>query len=640
MLFQHTSLSAAVALVCVTASACFTPAFAAAPTALAAAPQVLPILAPLKLDAAQLLNMQAGQKVAIAFPVIGSKTVVFEATTKGLDGSVYWHGSLEGSPRDRVFLRQNKDKLGFVGAIRFGNRQVAFQQLPGQGLMPASLAPVQGQAYSLGQSGEKGITDLTGNVAGMAQAEVGSELALPLPNGQVEVAIVTRSQTDEQGFLQIEAVSRMDGASYPTLITMSPDAVFGTVMSNGKEYQIVTRQGKTQLVDPTTAGWAQLRGHDEAHLDEPLSAAATVSGTSTTTAKAVTTTVTSATTVSLVPLTAGTVNTTINLLMTYSPTYVTLWGSEAVARTRLSNLVQLANSAYGNSGTGIAFKIVGWSQIRQPDATPQTNLAAMRADSGNFKGLAALKGTTGAAISVFFAPFNSVTSTTGTCGLAYVPGAGSGGMPIYNAQAPYSLFAALNDGQSGNYYCEGLTLAHELGHNLGAVHDKANSSFTGAFSYSYGKGVAGQFGSVMSYISPRVAKFSSPQLTCTTSGLACGSATENVVATFLQTKATLAGLSRQTAASALADGSTAVSGFLVGSNGAAYTGAVKVTPSNAAVTCASGSTGLYVCKVPNSLTSATVTVTAVGKSVSPASGTFTVNRLSNMPVNGTRFTVY
>ncbi len=638
MRFPIATLSGAVALVCLASSAGLNVALAASN----APAQVVPILTPLKLDAARLLSMQAGQKVAIAFPVVGSKTVVFETTTKGLDGSTYWHGSIDGSPRDRVFLRQNKSGQ-FVGAIRFGNRQVAFLQQADSTLVEAPLAPVQGQAYTLGKSFEKGVTDIQGNLAAIGQAETGSEVSLPLPNGQMEVAVVTGSQLDEHGYLQISAVSRMDGSGSPTLITVGPQAVFGTVITNGGEYQIVTRQGKTQIVDPKAAGWAQLRGDDQADVSEPLTAAAIVSGAGAgagaATAGAIVAPKAAAATVSLAPLTAGTIDTTINLLMAYSPNYVTLWGSEAVARTRLSNLVQVTNSAYAASGTGIAFKIVGWSLVKQPDTTPQVNLAAMRADSGNFKGLAAMKVSTGAAIAVFYAPFNTTTGSTSTCGLAYVPGAGSGGVAAYNAQVASSQFAALNDGQSGGYYCESLTLAHELGHTLGAVHDKANSSFTGAFAYSFGKGISGQFGTVMSYISPRVALFSSPKLTCTTSKLACGSDTENVVATFLQTKASAAKQGKASAASALIDGFTIVSGWVLNASGAPYTGATTIKPSNAAVTCTTGTTGLYVCKVPNAVTSVTVTASATGKTVTPSTGTFGVDRMANTPVNGTRFYV-
>ncbi len=595
----------------------------------------------LKLDAQALMAMHSGQTVAITFPVIGRKTVVFETTTKGQDGLNYWHGSLKGNPRDRVYLKQTKD--GFVGAVRFGGRQVPFRQQANGALVTVTDAgPIQGQAYTLGPVVSKGVQELNGNLAGLAQADEGAEIALPLPDGQVEVAIVTHRELDQDGFVQIQGVSRMDGAAAPTVITVGKDAVFGTVLSNGNEYQIITRQGRTQIVDPTAAGWTKLRGPDQADPGEASEAlalitrrAGTTTTTTTTTAKATTST---STTTALVPLAAGKIDTTITLFMTYGPSYVAQWGTEAVARTRLSNIVQLANSAYSNSGTGVAFKIVGWAKVAQADATPQVILPAMRADSGAFKGVAALKRTAGGAITVFFAPFNAVTSTSSTCGLAYVPGGGVGGMSLFNAQVGSSMFASLNDGQSNGYYCEMLSLAHELGHNLGNAHDKANSSFPGVFAYSYGKGISGQFGTVMSYISPRVALFSSPQLSCTASKQPCGTSAENVVATMLQTKATVAAQGNASKASVGSDGTTTVvAGWLLNANGTPYTGAATLQPTDSRVSCSAGSTGLYVCTVPSAVSAVSLSVKATGKVVAPSLGSFTVDRSSNLPVIGTRF---
>ncbi|MGQ0598174.1 reprolysin-like metallopeptidase [Aquabacterium sp.] len=587
---------------------------------------------PLKLDVRSLMAMRSGQTVAITFPVIGRKTVVFETTTKGQDGLSYWHGSLQGNPRDRVYLKQTKD--GFVGAVRFGGRQVPFrQQANGALVRVAEAGPIQGQAYTLGAQVGPGVRELTGNLAGLAQADEGAEIALPLPDGQVEVAIVTHRELDQDGFVQIQGISRMDGAAAPTVITVGTDAVFGTVLSHGNEYQIVTRQGRTQIVDPNAAGWTKLRGPDQAEPDGEASAMALKIGGSTQNAGA-TTTSSSA----LVPLAAGKIDTTITLFMTYGPSYVAQWGTEAVARTRLSNIVQLANSAYANSGTGIAFKIVGWAKVAQADTTPQITLPAMRGDSGAFKGVAALKRAAGGAITVFFAPFNTVTSKSSTCGLAYVPGGGAGGVRLFNAQVASSMFASLNDGQSNGYYCEMLSLAHELGHNLGNAHDKANSSFPGVFSYSYGKGISGQFGTIMSYISPRVALFSSPQLTCTASKQPCGTSTENVVATMLQTKAMVAAQGNASKASVASDGTSAVvAGWLLNASGTPYTGGATIRATDSRVSCASGTTGLYVCSVPSAVSALTLSVTATGKVVAPSVGSFTVNRSSNMPVIGTRF---
>lgn len=110
----------------------------------------------LKLDVRSLMAMRSGQTVVITFPVIGRKTVVFETTTKGKDGLSYWHGSLQGNPRDHVYLKQTKD--GFVGAVRFGGRQVPFrQQANGALVRVAGTGPIQGQASILGAQVEVAI---------------------------------------------------------------------------------------------------------------------------------------------------------------------------------------------------------------------------------------------------------------------------------------------------------------------------------------------------------------------------------------------------------------------------------------------------------------------------------------------------
>jgi len=204
------------------------------------------------------------------------------------------------------------------------------------------------------------------------------------------------------------------------------------------------------------------------------------------------------------------------------------------------------------------------------------------------------------------------------------------------------MFSAINDGQHGRYYCESLTLAHELGHNLGAAHDKANSSFAGVFAYSYGKGVSGQFGTVMSYIQPKVALFSSPQLSCTANKAPCGTSSENVVATVLQTKGTVAALGRASAATVGVDTSVQAAGWVLQPNGNPYTGGgVQLTPSAPSVTCNVGSTGLYNCRVPEGVKSVTLraSVSVKGRSITPGIGTFAVDSGANTPVNATRFYV-
>lgn len=612
----------------------------------AATPADLRIQAPLKLDATRLMAMKPGELVQIDFPGIGRQSVVFESRTRGLDGQAYWHGRLSERASDRVFLKQTA--AGFVGAVRFGARQLAWREQASGALNaadPSALAALGGQAYTVGEQLAPGVHELHSNLAAMARLEVGSEIALPLPGGLTEVAIVTRSRVDEHGFHQITGVSRLEGLSYPVQLTISADAVFGSVITPRGDYQIHTRGGRPRILDPRAAGLVPPRGED--HIELPASALPTAAlprrsvsgggdgsspdGSDPSTPPAPPTQPT--------PLPAGVVDTTINLLVTYSSSFVTLWETELAARTRLSSLVESANSAYASSGTGVQFRVVGWRQVAVDDDTPQTQLNNLRLDAGAFRGTAAQKTRQGAAMTVFFAPFNATTGATNTCGLAYVPAAYAGGLSVYRAQAPFLMFAALNDGQWNGAYCETLSLAHELGHNLGAVHDKPNASFQGVFDYSHGKGVPGAFGTVMAYVWPRVGLFSSPQLVCTPDRMPCGTTTENVVATVLQTKFTVAWLGRPEAPQADVGASRAVSGWLLQAPGTPYTGGALLAATDARVSCRAGRTGLYTCRVPAGVRSVTLSATAPGRSVTPAVATFSVSDDAGAPSAASSFYV-
>lgn len=612
---------------------------AAAPTTSSVLSTNLSQAASLRVE--QLLSMQPGTQVSIDFPVAGRQNVVFEHTTAGVGGLRYWHGHLAGNERNRVVIQELANGR-VVGAVRFNGKLVNFRQEADRSLVTTrDMAQVSGQVWALGERLDKGTTVVNQNLSALTQASVGSELAIPLPGGRTEVAIVTSTALDAEGNLQLEAISRLEGRGNATVVTVGTDATFAAIFTPQGEYQVQTRNGRTVMLDPRAAGWTEPRGDDhvtDGH-EEPYAAAAVSTKNATTAANTATTT-TSATTAVPSALAAGTVDTTITLLMTYSPSFVKMWGTETAARTRLSNLVQVANTAYGNSGTGVRFKVVGWKLVNQADASPQTVLPALRMSSGAFTGVSTLRTTAGAALVTFFAPFNSVTASTNTCGLAYVPAAGSQGLAAYRAQVPLLGVSALNDGQNGSSYCSALSFAHELGHNLGAVHDKANSGTTGVFPYSYGRGVSGSFGTVMSYVYPRVALFSSPQIKCTTTGTICGTTAENVVSTVLQTKSIVAALGKPANAGVDVTGATMVAGALRTSTGAAYTGTATIGSTTSGVTCTVGTTGLYVCRVPSGTNSISVAVKVTGKTVSPAVATFAVNPMADRPITGTTFYVY
>ena len=72
-----------------------------------------------------------------------------------------------------------------------------------------------------------------------------------------------------------------------------------------------------------------------------------------------------------------------------------------------------------------------------------------------------------------------------------------------------------------------FTLAHEVGHNLGVMHDPANATTSAAYSYGYGYISPGGYGDIMSYASNRINYYSNPNLII--NGQPFGSPTQNTV---------------------------------------------------------------------------------------------------------------
>ena len=94
--------------------------------------------------------------------------------------------------------------------------------------------------------------------------------------------------------------------------------------------------------------------------------------------------------------------------------------------------------------------------------------------------------------------------------------------------ASASTFAMrLNVGAVGIDGSDELTLPHEVGHLMGLVHSKVQGNADGAFPWSRGHGVAGNFVTTMGYASafdeaPVIGKFSAPSLKCGSEGRPCG----------------------------------------------------------------------------------------------------------------------
>ena len=298
------------------------------------------------------------------------------------------------------------------------------------------------------------------------------------------------------------------GDDYRAVITFGEHGASGRILTPDGEFLIESDAGGEWLVDPQAAGLKPMEAGDDAiiplpeGIQMPLLNSKRGAG------------------AQAVPMAADTTSATIDVMILYTPGLASRLGSGLSAR--LDQLVALSNQAYRDSGIYINLRLVHKQQVNYSDTTTNDGALDALTDGSDpaLADVAKLRDTHGADLVSLIRPFNNTTSG-GSCGVAWV--GGYGGQPISGyANYGYSVIGDGRDVNGSGYYCLDLSFVHELGHNMGSLHDRANSgSGIGAYPYSYGYGVAGTFGTVMSYINPRIAKFSNPAITCA-GGIACG----------------------------------------------------------------------------------------------------------------------
>lgn len=292
-------------------------------------------------------------------------------------------------------------------------------------------------------------------------------------------------------------------AGKQAIVTFGAHAVFGVIDQPGKpSLKLTMRDGASWLVetDPVrmalTGQEATVQADDfkiphaaEQAYSGPVAAAAAVSANA-----------------------AGGAVATIDVLIGYSNGFANGLGGASQAVTRVSNLVDVTNEAYRNSQVGARLRLVGTLQVNYTDSGDNGDtLDALSGVNGAavdpaFNALRAAREEYGADLVSFVRKYDRATHNG--CGVAWIIG---GGQQAYTARSANSGYSVVSDGrevQGGTtYFCREETFAHELGHNLGAQHDRATASSSGslkygAFAYSFGyktSAAEGNFYDIMAY---------------------------------------------------------------------------------------------------------------------------------------------
>ena len=156
-------------------------------------------------------------------------------------------------------------------------------------------------------------------------------------------------------------------------------------------------------------------------------------------------------------------------------------------QTLIQSLIDFANVAYISSGIQTQLRLVHVEVVDYPDDSPGDMAEALQdliANAGVFSNVEELRTEYGADQVTLLRDY--VDEGCGKARLIRDP----------NAAGAY---AVVQEGEKGQYVCGRLVLAHEIGHNLGCMHDRSNSSFPGRFEDSYGFQQQDHFFTLMAY---------------------------------------------------------------------------------------------------------------------------------------------
>lgn len=163
--------------------------------------------------------------------------------------------------------------------------------------------------------------------------------------------------------------------------------------------------------------------------------------------------------------------------------------------------VMEANLVYARSLVNMQLRLVHRAEVAYTESgTMQTDLNRVRDTSDGFMDeVHTLRNTYGADLVCLIT--DTFSGEAGLASLMLTPSV---------SFAPQGFSVVLRSELVGFY-----TFAHELGHNMGCAHDRANTTLGGAYSYAYGHALSvggSSYGTVMSYVGAGIPHFSNPEV--------------------------------------------------------------------------------------------------------------------------------
>ncbi len=347
---------------------------------------------------------------------------------------------------------------------------------------------------------------------------VGSRIEINIPDGDTYIGVLDRTVTTGKTVSWIGHIENQSEVTSPIILTYTGNHVSGKIESEGHKYLIKQIDNELSIVDTSQTEVHQTEFGDDARMTPQQHDDDTANEN-----------LLDAESFNEGPGPADPV--TINLLVLYSSGFADDYNSpsdtaDEGALNRINDLVVRTNNAYLLSQINLTVNVVHRLRINYSDtASNSTTLDSLTAalttppaEPDPFANVQSLRETHEADLVVLLRHYQYPQQAN--CGLAWVYN-GAASFAETNAVAVVSDGEDLDDPMT-TYYCSEYSFAHELGHLMGSVHDRAHASFAGLYSYSYGYGFEGNFGTIMSYFSPTVGVFSNPDISECGSNGPCG----------------------------------------------------------------------------------------------------------------------